>query len=225
MAKTLSVQLLDLFGSLNDAPEISPDISYLDPYQDVYVVELVKQFYTRFYSDTRQRVLVLGINPGRLGGGQTGIPFTDPYALSEYCGIDNSLPIRRELSSTFIYQFIEHFGGPEKFYSQFLFSSVCPLGFIRSGKNLNYYDDSRLFKDTRSFIEKSLKDHLSMNVSRKVLIIFGKKNAECVQSMKVMDDLFDKIVILPHPRYLMQYKRKEVNEHIKTWVEVFKSFV
>ncbi len=35
------------------------------------------------------RYLILGINPGRFGGGITGIPFTDPIRLQNICGIEN----------------------------------------------------------------------------------------------------------------------------------------
>ena len=59
------------------------------------------------------RVAVLGINPGRLGGGRTGIAFTDPGALTAYCGIAHELPRRApELSTQFVYEVITELGGP-----------------------------------------------------------------------------------------------------------------
>ena len=50
-----------------------------------------------------QRHLLLGINPGRFGGGVTGIPFTDPIRLQNVCGIENNFEKKQELSSVFIY--------------------------------------------------------------------------------------------------------------------------
>ena len=42
-----------------------------------HVRSIGKAFYQKFYNDKEPRKLVLGINPGRLGAGATGIPFTD----------------------------------------------------------------------------------------------------------------------------------------------------
>ncbi|MFI5224347.1 MAG: DUF4918 domain-containing protein, partial [Nitrospirales bacterium] len=67
-------------------------------------------------------MLILGINPGRLGAGLTGIPFTDPLKLQNICGIENTLPKKAELSADFIYTMISAFGGPEAFYKKFYFS-------------------------------------------------------------------------------------------------------
>ena len=72
-----------------------------------------------------------------VGAGVTGIPFTDPLCLEQNCGIQNPFDKRPELSSDFIYRFISAYGSAESFYSKFLISSLCPLGFVRNGKNLN----------------------------------------------------------------------------------------
>ena len=53
----------------------------MNPFQDAYALSLCQKFYTQYYSDTEKRHIILGINPGRLGGGVTGIPFTDPVKL------------------------------------------------------------------------------------------------------------------------------------------------
>jgi len=54
------------------------------PSRDSSVVrKLIREFYTKFYSDCKPRQLVLGINPGRFGAGATGIPFTDTRRLNE----------------------------------------------------------------------------------------------------------------------------------------------
>ena len=88
-------------------------------------------FYTKYYSDNNKRILLLGINPGRFGGGVTGIPFTDPVRLEKVCGIKNDFQKKQELSSVFIYEMIEAYGGAEKFYKQFYISAVSPLGFVK----------------------------------------------------------------------------------------------
>src|SRR5687768_18158258 len=36
------------------------------------------------------------------------------------------------------------YGGCDKFYSDFFITAVSPLGFVKNGKNVNYYDDREL---------------------------------------------------------------------------------
>ncbi|MGH8016208.1 MAG: SMUG2 DNA glycosylase family protein, partial [Candidatus Zixiibacteriota bacterium] len=103
------------------------------------------------------RKILLGINPGRLGAGATGIPFTDTKSLSEICEIPIESIETHEPSSVFIYELIDQYGGVDKFYSDFYINSVCPLGFLKLNKrqnwvNCNYYDNDELFQSVRSFI-------------------------------------------------------------------------
>ena len=106
---------------INLKPETVPkSIKILDPYSDDEGIRVTKKFYNEFFYDNNKRILLIGINPGRLGGGLTGIPFTDPYHLKNHCGIDSKLDLKKELSSTFIYEMIKLYGGPKLFYKKFL---------------------------------------------------------------------------------------------------------
>ena len=105
--------------------------------------------------------MILGINPGRFGGGITGIPFTDPVKLENNCGITHQLKKITEPSAGFIYDMIEAYGGPELFYSKYFIHAVCPLGFTKDGVNYNYYDSKPLEKAVTPFIIQSLKRILS----------------------------------------------------------------
>ena len=73
----------------------------MNPYRDPRVRSYVTSFFRSFYSDTEPRTFVFGINPGRFGGGRTGVMFTDPVALEISCGIANDLEKRRESHSEF----------------------------------------------------------------------------------------------------------------------------
>src|ERR1700750_535838 len=106
-------------------------VEVLDAYQREDVQQACTLFYNKYYNDNNERHLLLGINPGRFGGGVTGIPFTDPIRLEKACGIKNGFQKKQELSSVFIYEMIEAFGGAEKFYKQFYFSAMSPLGFVK----------------------------------------------------------------------------------------------
>src|SRR5688500_19862347 len=105
----------------------------MKPYTDPRIQSYLRTFLEKYFSDNRERTLILGINPGRFGAGITGVTFTDPVALADECGIPNDLARKRELSSRFIYAAINHLGGPEVFFQRCLLSAVCPLGFTRRG--------------------------------------------------------------------------------------------
>ena len=62
-----------------------------------------------------------------------------------------------EVSSVFVYDMIEQYGGTEKFYQEFYINSPFPLAIVRktdNGKwvNANYYDDPTLFDMTKDFM-------------------------------------------------------------------------
>lgn len=205
---------------------ISPlpqNVTVINPYGDKKVIAVVKEFCNKFYSDTNSRTLILGINPGRFGGGVTGIPFTDAVALEKYCSINNAFPKTTELSSRFIYSMIEHYGGAAAFYSKHLLTAACPLGFLLGKKNYNYYDTGDLINVTNPIIENSFKAYSKMNINMEVIISLGKKNAFHLEKINKKLKIFKEIIILEHPRYIMQYKMKQLNEYIKKYCDLFKS--
>ena len=89
------------------------------PFTNAEVKKINKEFYRKYYGDNLKRVFLIGINPGRFGGGVTGIPFTDPVNLQEILGIKNSFIKKNELSSQFIYSVIKKVGGPDLFFGSF----------------------------------------------------------------------------------------------------------
>jgi hypothetical protein len=181
---------------------------------------LCEQFYHRYYHDTSTRRMIIGINPGRLGAGLTGIPFTDPIHLEKFCGIKNSLPKKAELSSTFIYEVVYAFGGPEKFYTKHYFGSISPLGFTKEGKNLNYYDDARLQKKLEPFILSCLQTQLEFGIDRNIAYCLGEgKNFKFLKQINEQHQFFKKIIPLPHPRFIMQYKSKNKADYIQQYLD------
>lgn len=192
----------------------------MNPYRDSNTLDVVHFFYKKFYNDTRERTLILGINPGRFGGGITGIPFTDPLKLETNCDIENKLPKKTELSADFIYRMIEAFGGPKKFYEQFYIGAVCPLGFTEHGKNLNYYDIKELQESLHDFIVQSIQKQLTFGINRKVCYCLGEgENFKFLSRLNKVHGFFKEIIPLAHPRFIMQYKRKEIDAYIKKYLE------
>ncbi len=196
-------------------------VGVMNPYQEKEAVQLCEKFYKKFYNDNEQRILILGINPGRFGGGITGIPFTDPVKL-EMLGIQNNLQKKRELSADFIYQMIDACGGMQKFYKRFYISAVSPLGFVKDEKNLNYYDVKGLPEILENFIVNCLREQLSWGIDTKVCFCLGEgENFKCIKRLNEKFKFFEEIVPLLHPRFIMQYRRKRIEEFVHMYKEKF----
>ncbi len=206
--------------------ELRPDfnlpeeISCLLPFESPEVIDLNRKFYTKFYNDKNSRRLILGINPGRFGSGVTGISFTDPIKLESELGIKNSFIKRAELSSDFIYKVINEFGGPQQFFKSFYISAVCPIGFIKDAKNINYYDDKILLQTVRPFIIQNIELQLTFGIDKSVAFCLGEgENFKFLNRLNEELGFFGKIIPLSHPRFIMQYKRKFVSDYVKVYLD------
>ena len=164
---------------------------------------------------------MLGINPGRFGGGLTGIAFTDPVALEQFCGINNILKKQRERSSEFIYQFIQHWGGVERFYQEFFLTAVSPLGFTRNDKNFNYYGDPEVFRKLKPFIVKTLKQQLAFGTRRNAAVLVGVgENQRYFQELNDEHGFFKRVYAVKHPRPIMQYEKKYLSNYLKKYADI-----
>lgn len=208
-------QVIDFHRELEPNWKIPIEIDLIFPFDNRETLDVFEGFYKKFFSDTNERRFLFGINPGRFGAGITGIPFTDPVVLQDICQISNDFSKRQELSSIFIYQVIESMGGPENFYSQYYITSVCPLGFIRDGKNCNYYDDPVLYKSVEDHIIDNISAQIKFGCNRSIAYSLGQgKNYKYLKILNERYGFFEEILPLPHPRWVMQYKRKHVQNYI-----------
>src|SRR6185503_14517701 len=110
MSQTFATHVIDFYRSLKPPRLSGVDVDVLFPYRTADVRAVMEAFYRKFYDDQRERVFIIGINPGRFGAGTTGVPFTDPVSLEAHCGIPNAFQKRRELSAVFIEQLLDRFG-------------------------------------------------------------------------------------------------------------------
>jgi hypothetical protein len=219
--KTWAQHLTEFYGNLNPPEKLPNNIEWLYPQKDAQVMKIVAQFFSKFYNDNEPRTIFLGINPGRFGAGVTGVNFTAPKQLKEFCSIDHEFKQQSELSAEFIYEMIEAYGGVKKFYSDFFIGSVCPLGFTQNGKNLNYYDDKELLKTVEPFIIRSIEQLIDFNADRKVCYaIGGEKNFKYLVGLNTERGWFRNIEPLPHPRFIMQYRRKQKEQFIQQYLQL-----
>jgi len=230
-------------------------VGVLDPFHGPHAEEvrrIVTAFHRKYYSDEHPRTLMLGINPGRLGAGSTGLSFTD----TKRCESDLGIPVQglrtHEPSSDFFYRMVRAAGGPEAFYSQVYVHAICPLGFVeetsarshavvpagnqqrpqgpfhetlrRSAINLNYYDNKALEQAVTPFVEQWLRAlvHCGMRTDT-VLCIGTGKNTAYFNKLNDRLGLFEKIIALEHPRYVMQYKARSINEYIDKYLSALEN--
>ncbi len=217
-------KVLDFVTKLKFTVQLPTGIEVMHPFQDNNTLKACSQFYNKYYADNFQRHIIIGINPGRFGGGITGIPFTDPIRLLQVCGITNEWIKKQELSSIYMYDMMQAYGGAESFYKDFYITSVSPLGFTKDNKNLNYYDDSILQERIRPFVLKCFERQFDFGIDRNIAFCLGDgKNFQYLSKLNKEEKLFGTIVPLSHPRFIMQYRLKRKQEYIGYYLEQFKT--
>jgi len=214
-----SQKLIKYYTQLKPPANLPKGIEVLFPQQDKQVIEIVEKFFKKYFNDNHSRSLMLGINPGRYGAGITGVNFTAPKQLKENCGIDHHFKTSSELSAEFIYEMIREYGGVNKFYQDWFIGAVCPLGFIKNGKNINYYDDKKLEEAVTPFIIDCMNKLVDtgFNIER-CLCVGGEKNFKFLSRLNEENKWFNQIIPLPHPRFILQYRRKQKDKYLHQYL-------
>lgn len=227
---TLADRILDFSNSLSmEGVQLPGTIREMNPFREenaAVIARITKEFYNKFYGDNHSRKLILGINPGRLGAGLTGLPFTDTKRLASDCGIEVTEVKSHEPSSVFVYEVIRAYGGAKKFYEDFYINSVCPLGFVITNEkgrevNYNYYDEKPLQEAVTPFILNTLKQQIAMGLDTDtVWCMGGGKNYKFLKKFNEEHQLFGNIVPLDHPRYVVQYKNKLMPQYVDKYLDL-----
>ncbi len=224
---TFAEKVIDFNNNLHYPGKLPNGFQVMNPFMDnPETMEIMRQFYEKYYNDTARRRFIIGINPGRHGAGTTGVPFTDTKRLESICGIRMKSARTHEVSSVFVYDMIAAYGGAEKFYRKFYINSPFPLAIIREKKdgkwiNANYYDEPVLFELTKDYMIASLKKHIALGLEQAEVFILGKKNADFIHKLNKEAKLFDKLTVLEHPRYIQQYKSKDKQLYIDKYLQAF----
>ncbi|WP_046242334.1 uracil-DNA glycosylase family protein [Hymenobacter terrenus] len=223
--KHVADQLSQFLSGFPLPQSLPNDVEAYSPFREPLVYQLLKKFGAKYYADNNPRVAVLGINPGRLGMGRTGVAFTDPGALREFCGIAHELPQQRpELSTQFVYQVVAALGGPTVFYQHFYLGSIYPLVLLHNKLNYNYYDSPVLIKALWPDMQLSLRQQVqALGLRTDVAVSLGKRNGTFLNRLNDELGLFKRIIVLDHPRYLMQYHRRDLDANVAVYVETLGS--
>ena len=227
MNNTFADRIIQFNTDLEYNKSLPKDFDVLNPYMDnPETIEVMKAFYHKFYNDNCERKFIIGINPSRHGAGVTGVPFTDTKRLESECGIGMKSAYTHEVSSVFMYDMIQQYGGVGKFYSDFYINSPFPLAIVRKSKdgkwvNANYYDDEALFRCVKDYMIETLKKHIALGVDSRKVFVLGKKNATFLQKLNKEAHLFGEMVVLEHPRFIQQYKSKEKQLYVDKFLMSF----
>ena len=219
-APTTADKILSFYSKMDASFALPPSIEIMNPYASLEAIRCVTRFYQRFYGDHQNRRIIFGINPGRFGAGITGVPFTDPIRLANVCAIENNFQKKPELSSLFVYEVINAYGGTDAFYRNFFITALSPLGYTRDGRNLNYYDDKELMKSCEPFIVNSIVEQIRILSPGPVAWCLGEgANFRYFTKLNERYEFFREIRPLPHPRWVMQYRRKELDRFIEIYCQ------
>ena len=226
MSSSFADRVIDFHRRLRYDGDALPDgIRIMNPFiESPVAMNILEVFAQRFLTGEQPRRLILGINPGRFGGGLTGVPFTDPKRLVAACRIAYDGKHTHEPSSVFIHEMIGAYGGLEAFYRDNYINSPCPLGFTSvsaAGReiNYNYYDSPALAAAVKPFMVRSIRQLMQLGVRRDRVFCLGTgKNEKFLRQLNKEHDFFDELVALEHPRYVMQYKARSKDEYIRKYV-------
>ncbi len=226
--QTFADKVIHFNTHLHYTGKLPRGINIMNPFaEQPMVVDVMRQFYKKFYNDRHTRRMIVGINPGRFGAALTGVPFTDSKRLEDPCGIKFPGPPSYEVSSVYVYDMIAAYGGPAAFYRDFYIGAMSPLGFTvdkPGGKvvNYNYYDSKALTEAVYDFMLENLRKQLAFGIDRSVGYCLGTgKNAGFIQRLNEKEKFFDRIIPLEHPRFIMQYKLKKKQEYIDKYLLAF----
>lgn len=222
---TFADKAILFYSNLKFTGSLPDGISIMNPFaENKDVMFAVSAFYKKYYSDSRPRHMIMGINPGRFGGGLTGIPFTDSVRLKEKCGLSIPGVKSYETSSVFIYEMIDNYGGPVRFYGDYYITSVSPLGFTSQSEkgrivNFNYYDNRDLEESITGFAVDSLRKQLDFGIKRDVCFCLGSgRNFRYLYRLNQEYHFFDHIEPLEHPRFIMQYRLKHKDAYVSEYI-------
>ena len=192
--------------------------------------EITNIFYNKYYNDNNTRRLIIGSSPARRGTAVTGIPFEDAYHIQKTTGISIDNFYINKSSSNFLYDVIDKFGGSEKFYSKFYMNFVCPLGIVKinsNGKdvNCNYYENKKVQNCLFDFILESLKKQIALGIDTSIVYCIGSgENYKFLLELNNKYYLFDRIIPLEHPRFIMQYNSNNKDYYIKKYLDAFNMY-
>jgi hypothetical protein len=93
---------------------------------------------------------------------------------------------------------------------------------VLNGVNCNYYDSPELFSAVQPFIVETMTRQIACGARQDVAIVLGSgKNKKVFSRLNKEHGWFKELYFLEHPRFIMQYRRKYVQEYLEKYHDVF----
>lgn len=211
-------EVIDFYQKFVGPSKLPTDLELINPYADEDRRNAIHSFYDKYYDDSKVRVHVLGINPSRMHKTATGINYTDGFALSEYCGIDNSFSKTRELTADFFYRVVNAMGGPSEFFARIFPWAMMPVCVTKQGDYANYYEES-VVEHLRDLVEENVRWTSKLPSTGKLVILGTGENHKFFEGMPGSPFGYNEVRVVPHPRWVMQYNRSKLDDYIDQYIE------
>jgi hypothetical protein len=187
----------------------------------------METFYHTFYKDDRPRVMLIGINPSRHGAGVTGVPFTDTKQLYRATGFQMQGLKTHELSSVFIYDVIDAYGGPQAFFGDFYIHSPFPQAIVRRNKkgnwvNATYYETKQVLNALYPSLLSTMDAQVAMGMDTNNAMVLGRKNGQYLSHMNAQKRWFKQLHLVDHPRFIQQYRPRDRESYIAAYLDVLR---
>ena len=192
------------------------DLEICIPSDFVINREGIAAFWEKFYGNYVPRIMICGINPGRLGAGKTGIPFLDFASLSQLIpGVERQ---DSENSAEFFFQVVKSFGA-ESFFKTFYVTNFSSVGFVKDGVNFNYHDLPQMALET---VERNFLEEIA-TVEPTHVISLGREVHRSV--LKLLPSSIDCSLYLPHPSWIATYRSNEMDRWVQRYRDVLSKFI
>ena len=98
------------------------------------------------------------------------------------------------------------------------------IGFIRNGVNLNYYDDKALARAVTPFMVETIRKQIAIGGRSDRAVILGiGANLKFLTELNAEHGFFRELIPLEHPRWIMQYRRRRLDEYVEKYREALSS--
>ncbi|WP_165961126.1 DUF4918 family protein [Qipengyuania sediminis] len=211
-------QIIDFYESFEAPAALPRKVEVHNPYSDRERRAAIHSFYSKYFDDNQPRTHILGINPSKLNSSSTGVHYTDGFALSNFCGINNTFSQSRELTSEFFYNVVARLGGADEFFSTNFPWAMMPVSVTDGGLYKNYYEDD-LSTQLEPILVRNVHWIASLPSNGRLIILGIGENKKYFERLDGTPFGYTDVRFLPHPRWVLQYNRANIEKYLDQYLD------